>query len=289
MMRYTVALLALWAIGSTVYAQAPGTSSTWGSVYVSGGSFVVADAPLFRNDMRLLAPGSSLLEQDLSGYKFTNDRYEVGTGCFEATIGLQPFKREVGSGPELRLGVSYAGLVNQRAALRRTTRLPYDTLTSSQTGQQSFVDSVYRDNIRLDHHAERIGVNASLTWRTHGRWSVYGGFGIAGGPVLNARTELRRNATSGVEPRSSSDNDGYFGYYSYAADDVETFRNGAGWWVSTYLPLGLDLQIARSGTFFSRLHLFYEVRPQMVFHGSAELGSTTSFGAQSLFGLRLKL
>lgn len=251
---------------------------------------MVTDAPLFSNDMGVLAPGSRLLDRDLSGHKFTNDRYESGTGSFEASIGLHPFKGSGARGPELRLGVIHAGLVNQSAVLQRTTRQPYDTLTSSQTGEQTFVDSVHRDQVLLDHSAERFGVNASLIWRTQGRWSLYGGVGLAGGPVLNARTQVRARVKGGVEPNEPTEGDAYYGFDGFwGNDDVETFRNGTGWWVSTYLPLGLDFQLARTGTFFSRLHVYYELRPQMVFQGSPELGSSTAFGVQTLFGLRLKI
>ncbi len=248
----------------------------------------MADAPLFSNDIRLLAPGSRLLDRDLSDHKFTNDRYEVGTGSFEASIGLRPFRRADKMGPELRVGVIYAGLVDQSAALRRTTRMSYDTLTSSQTGVQTFVDSVFRDNIRLRHSAERIGVSASLIWRTQGRWSLYGGVGVAGGPTLNARSEVRSDETRSTEIRDFTQGEVYGSDFN-ASDDVELFRNGNGWWLATYLPIGLDFQLARTGTFFSRLHLFYEIRPQMVFQGSPELGSNSAFGMQTVFGLRLRL
>jgi len=242
--------------------------------------------------MNTLAPGSTILNRELGQHRFSNETFEIGSGAVEFALSIHPFKRPNAPGPELRVGLCYAGTMNRSATLQRTIREPYDTLTSSQTGEQFLVDSVFRDRIWLDHSAERMGVSASLIWRTRGRWSLYGGVGFAGGPLLNARTEVRWTVSNTVEPhRDTADEEPYFGFNGEDGTDevLEAYRNGNGWWLATNLPIGLDFQLARRGLFFSRLHLFNEVRPQMVVQGTRESGTSSSFGAQSVFGLRLCL
>jgi len=274
---------------ATVSAQVP-DSSRLSSVYLAGGAFMAADQPLFRGDLSRLAPGSPLLEDDLSDHTFGNDRYYFATLGLDISIGLLPFRTADRSGPELRLGLTYAGVMSQGAWLEKTERTPYDTLTSSQTGQQVFVDSVERSTIWVDRYAERFGINASLIWRTKGRWSLFGGVGAVGGPILNARTDVSKAVYNGVENATTNGSNGYGYSGAFGRNDgQESYRNGTGWWFAGQIPLGLDLQIARRGLFWSQLHLYYELRPQFLLQNAPELGTYSSFGIQSLFGVRLTL
>ena len=270
-------------------AQSP-DSSRLGSIYIAGGGFMAADQPLFRGDLARLAPGSPLSEEDLTDHKFGNDRYYDGTGVFEVSLSILPFWTTDRSGPEVRLGLTYAGVMSQGAWLQKTERTPYDTLTSSQTGEQFFMDSVKRSTYWVDRYAERFGVNASLIWRTQGRWSLFGGVGFVGGPVLNARTDVSKAVHEGVESATTNGSGGYDHSGAFGRNDAqESFRNGTGWWFAGQIPLGLDFQIARRGSFWSQLHLYYELRPQLLLQNAPELGTYSSFSIQSLFGVRLKL
>ncbi len=282
-------LIGLFLATSVATAQAP-DSSRWGSVYVAGGAYLDAGQPLFRGDLDKLTPGSVLLAQELADHNFSNDRYYAGSGSFEISVGLHPCKRADRQGPELRLGVIYGGEVSQSAFLQRTTRTPYDTLTSSQTGEQVFVDSVHQSNYWIHRSAERFGLNLSMIWRTDARWSFFGGAGLAGGPAMNAGTSVTHDTYEGIDGPGSNYENGHYSHGGYGNQDgLEVFRNGTGWWLSMYTPIGLDFQIARRNAFWNRLHLYYEVRPQLIVQGSPELGSYTDFGIQSLFGARLKL
>ncbi len=281
--------IGLCLVTAAAIAQAP-DSSRWGSVYVAGGAYLVADQPLFRGDLDKLTPGSTLLGQDLDDHTFTNDHYYTGTGSFEISLGLQPWKHQDREGPELRLGVTYGGGISQSAFLQRTVRTPYDTLTSSQTGEQVFVDSVHESKYWIHRTSERFGMNASMIWRTRARWSFFGGGGFAGGLSMNARTTVQHDVVEGIDGPGSNYESGHYSYgYSGNATNEELFRNGTGWWLALYTPIGLDFQLARRSTFWNRLHLYYELRPQIIVQNAPELSTYTDFGIQSLFGVRLKL
>lgn len=274
---------------SGTMAQTP-DSSRWGAVYVAGGAYLVAGQPLFRGDLDKFAPGSVLLAQDLDDHTFSNDRFYSGSGSFEISLGLYPCLRQGHQGPELRVGVIYGGEVAQSAFLQRTIRTPYDTLTSSQTGEQVFIDSVHQSNYVVRRSAERFGLNASMIWRTQARWSFFGGAGLAGGLCMNALTSVEHDVIEGVDgPGVNYGTDHHSHTYYGTTVDEELFRNGTGGWLALYTPIGLDFQLARRSTFWNRLHLYYELRPQFMVQGSPELGTYTTLGMQSLFGARLKL
>ena len=289
-MRLT--LLAIGFLGIQLMAAAQASdSSRWGSIHVAGGSYFVKDATLFRNDIAALVPILGLDDRNLMEYRFTDETFATGLGVFEIAVGYHPFGDTERRGPEVRAGISYAGTQNLRAGLDRTTRAPYDTLTSSQTGDQTFVDSVFSDRIRVQHTAQRVGLNAAIIWRSSGRWSVYGGVGVAGGPVLNARTEVWQDGNRDVAERedNTEDVDLIAPWDLPLPNTSEVYRNATGWWFSMYVPFGIDLQLARKKTFLSRVHLLMEVRPQLAHQGTPELGARTSIGQQTLSGLRLEL
>jgi opacity protein-like surface antigen len=288
---FRVALtLAVLCAGAAATIAQESVPSRLGSVYVAGGAFMAADQPIFRGDLAKLAPGSPLLAHDLADHQFMNERYHTGTPVFDVSIGILPFRTAERMGPELRLGLTYAGAMSNGAWLERTVRTPYDTLTSSQTGQQIFVDSVERSTYWIDHSAERLGINASLIWRTQGRWSLFGGVGVVGGVVMNSRTDVSKTVWTGVEGPMTN----WYSAYGVPAafgrnSPLESYRNGTGWWCAGQIPFGIDLQIARNNAFWNKMHLFYELRPQLLLQHLPELGTYSAFSLQSLIGVRLKL
>ncbi|MBK8612608.1 MAG: hypothetical protein IPN85_03810 [Flavobacteriales bacterium] len=273
---------------SWTLAQSP-DSSSWGSVYIGGGAFFAGSQPLYRQELALITSGSTLLAGGHVDHDYSNAGYEDATGLLDAGISFHPFRKSAGLGPELRVGFLYGGRSTLTGYLRRSTRTPYDTLTSSQTGETFYVDSVHSSTYLVEYSAERFGLSTSLVWRTKGRWSIYGGVGLAGGLLMNARTEVYHSTYDGVDdPNNNRPSDVHDGRYS-GNGGTETFRNGTGWWLSLNTPLGLDFQVARRSAFWSRVHLYDELRPQLLFQGTPELGTGTNFGVQSVFGVRLKL
>ncbi len=286
-MKRILPLLFVSALASLhTLAQAP-DSSRWGSVYISGGAFYAGEQTLYRQDVALITSGSTLLAGGLADHDYDGDAYEEGSGLFEAGIGLYPFRKQGQAGPELRVGFLYGGRSTIEGVFFRSTTTPYDTLVSSGTGQVYYIDSVHRSTYGVRYSAERFGLSTSLTWRTKGRrWSVYGGVGLGGGVLLNARTEVSHSTQDLIEGGYFAQQDGRGRYGTYAS---ETFRNGTGWWCGLWTPVGLDFRIARRGDFWSRMHLYYELRPQLLFQGTPELGTHTGFGLQSVFGARFEL
>ncbi len=209
------------------------------------------------------------------------------TYSFAISIGLLPFRKEDRGGPELRVGFMNAGWNERQATLRRTLRTPYDTLVSAATGEQFLVDSVHGSTYHISTKAERIGLDASLVWSTKARWSVYGGIGIMGGPCINARTSMRLEHYEGVI--AAGGHNVYFPQGGKRESVNETIKGDTGWWVSAYVPLGIDFTLAREHPFWKQMHLYYEMRAQLVIQGSPELDNTVGTGMLANFGIRMTL
>ncbi len=291
MQRVTLALAVLLSASCVDKALAQEASPVrrLGAVLMGGGSFVSVDPFFGRGDLLRLAPGSELLSRDLSGYTYSTDDLLSGEGSFDLGISFFPCAKEARNGPELRVGVLFGNGPSLRASESRTTRSPYDTLTSSLTGERVLVDSVNTSEYELGYGAERFGLNGSLVWRRPGRWSLYGGAGLMGGVLMNARTTVSHRVDVRTDNGSS--------YPWNAGDDTfadvpveeESFRNGTGWWFGAYVPLGLDWRAGTVSPFWSRVHFCYELRPQLVIQNIPELATATGGGMQALFLARIEL
>jgi len=257
----------------------------WGSVYVMGGGSRVDRRPLFISDFRRLAPGSTLLEHDFADHVRRRTWFPDNARVSALSVGIRPFRSDERPGPELRLGVTHAGGSAGELHYERRVREPYDTLVSS-GGTRYTVDSVFGSDYDLLHRMDRIGLDASLVFRTKGRsrWSLHGGAGLGFGALFNARTEITHRTRSTVEyPNGSSSNT------DRESLREEVFDNSGGAWVSVYAPLGVGFRLSRKGEFLRRIDLFLESRPQMLLVTGTDLGGTSLFGVQSLFGARVRL
>ncbi|HEY0978411.1 MAG TPA: hypothetical protein VGE21_13140 [Flavobacteriales bacterium] len=275
-----LALLALAAPGRAQEAAPPSRVSSlqWGLGTLAGGT-----PALFQEDLASLAPRSILLQQDLSDHTFHADHYGYADGLFEMSLGLRVFPGIGARAPELRVGVLYSR-TGLEAAFARHTAVPYDTLTSAQTGQQFIVDSVSTSTYDIRYSAERFGVHAALVWSRPARWSLYAGIGVMGGATLNARTEVRHEVVNEVEHLGHDDP--YPTRDRYVEPQRELHRNRSGWWTGGYVPLGVDFRLGRSHVFWSRIHLCYEVRPMLMVQGIPEIGSVTTFHVAPILLLR---
>lgn len=282
-----IALLVGWS--SLVMAQDATPVRRSGSVHLGGGGFVSVDPFFGRADMARFAPGSELLSRDLSDHTFGKENWISGEGSFDMGISFFPCATTERQGPELRIGVLYGSGPSLGGTLSRTTRTPYDTLTSSQTGVRTVIDSVNQSEYRMRYSAERFGSNASLVWRRAGRWSLYGGAGVMGGVLMNARTTVIHEVEAYTDGGYSHPWSGGDHEFDDTLEEHETFRNATGWWFGAYVPLGLDWRVATVSPFWSRVHFCYELRPQIIVQNIPELTNATGVGMQALFLARVEL
>lgn len=248
------------------------------------------------NDFKNLAPKSSILQNDLSGYNAYNDDISEGNGAFAVNLGIQ-FRNKQGSGykanPQLRLGFIYFKSTPLSATYYHENRQPYDTLTSSQTGQTYYIDSVSMNYYSMYYSSQQFRLEGSLIFRTNpeARWSLYAGIGLSAGVSLNANTDIYHSQYSYPQMADVSGN--YYGspYYPYYNNEndyyTETFRNKMNFGMSLSVPLGVDFRMANKSEFWRRLHLFYEIKPMLDITSIPEIRTIVNSGLQSSFGLRV--
>ncbi len=223
----------------------------------------------------------------MSDHLFRQGTFSPG-GAFHVSVGFHPFRNEMAKGPELRLGFLSTSQQGISARYERSVHMPYDTLTSSQTGIQYLVDSVTSSAYEITYWYNMAGIHGAAIWRTKRRFSFFGGIGVAAGALYKVHSVVE------YRYRASIESAGLSGPAQGPLEGTEPVREenfplGAGYWWQWHLPMGMDYRLHRDHDLWGRMHLYYEIVPQMLFVQRPALRFTSGIGVQSLFGLRLKL
>ena len=256
-------------------------------IYLQSGSFFGQNKGSLA-DFQTLAPGSSILQQDLSAYQTYPQMFFNLPGQSQSlSVGLGLGKMPNAT---LRLGLMHTSQNNALAtggSYTETFRV--DTLTSSQSGEQYFVDSFSTHSFNANYAQEQLRIDASLLFRYNAdkRWSFFGGIGANFGLSYNAATTVHHR----VSPYGD-----YFGYgfindlmfIDFGTHETETFENKGGFGLGVYAPLGIDFQLGKKREFWKPMHLYMELRPGFNINQIAGLGTTFSVGNFSNAGLRFQ-
>lgn len=238
------------------------------------------------SDFQSLAPNSILLNNDFS--EFTSGSYWKPMGpmgfrgnSFQSIqLGLT-FKNN--PSPLWRIGISHVSS-NMSAGYFNETNTPYDTLTSSQTGEQYYVDSVKIENYFMSYGSQQLRIETSLLYRTNPekRWSLYAGIGMSLGISLNAQTRINYNTYSFVS--GLSNNNSYLNNYEEIHEKIVNKTNITS---SVFVPMGVDFRIGKNREFWKKIHLYYEMKPTLSFASIPELTTLTSINLSSCLGLKV--
>ncbi len=246
------------------------------------------------SDFQALAPESALLNTDFTAYNASSGFYGItGSSVFSVMVGLQFTDKQQStykSNPLLRLGVSYLGGTTLSGNYYKEDRITYDTLTSSQSAQVVYLDSVNTTTYGMNYATEQIRFDASLIFRTipEARWSLYSGIGCSGGLSFNSYTEIYTGSYSRTETRGPENGTSTYYYYAESDNfDSETFRNENNFAAAAYIPMGVDFRIGKNKEFWKQTHLFYELRPGLNITSIPELRTIMNASLQQGFGLRI--
>ncbi|MFN8699716.1 MAG: hypothetical protein ACK500_06750 [Flavobacteriales bacterium] len=244
-------------------------------------------------EFRLLAPGSEILKDDITRFSSTPSVGSFGN-AFTAQIGLSIRNKEKTGyhpGRTLRLGINYFSQNRYSFYSTRTITSPWDTLASAQTGEQVIVDSTYMESYFFDYWVDHLRLDAALIFSTvkESRWSWFGGLGMTFGPSLISETSVTYSESRGTKVRGTNPSYGLFGNGNLeveAQQELYSLKTVIGG--SVYLPAGVDFRIGKRREFWKPVHLFYEIRPQVLYTNIPELGSSLRGGIQQGFGIRVK-
>lgn len=257
-------------------------------VFVNTGFIAAANPVNGLEDFKTIAPTSELLKNELSSFNLTKRPDALINPLFGMQMGMQ-FRRKgtttYRSNPLLRVGFSYSSGPVLAYSLSQQLSQAADTLISSQTGQQYFVDSIFRQTYDMYLNAQLLQLDASVIFRTNqnARLSAYAGAGFSVGAAINASTDIRYSENK--YSNSQYDSDSY--HSNPSAEKSEHFNAGSLSSYSIYTPLGADCRVGKGDGFLSKLHLFYEIRTGIRMSSVSGLTTIKSPYFQNNFGIRV--
>lgn len=247
------------------------------------------------NDFNTLAPQSVLLKNNTADFTGGGDLGISGNSMFSMMVGfkmLDSDKSTFKSNPNFRVGVSYMTNNALNHNLHKTVRKPYDTLTSTSTGQSVYIDSLSTQYYGMRYTSDQLRLDGSLIYRTqtNSRWSLYAGIGINVGVSVNASTHIYYNDIKRTETRFSDGNTASSYYFSSSENgQIENFNNKTNWGASAYMPMGVDFRIGKKNEFLKKIHLFYDLRSSVNVTSIPELQTLTSVSMQHGLGIRVSM
>jgi hypothetical protein len=260
--------------------------------YIQSGMVLGRNSSGMLSDFQKLAPKSTLLNNNFSGYTSSNeDNFgNKRNTAFSAMVGIKFRNKQqtaYKSNPLLRIGISYFSGSNLSSSFYKEDYKRYDTLTSAKTGQSVYMDSVTSRRYNMNYASEQLRLDVSLIFRTNAkaRWSLFGGFGISSGFSFNSVTRISYNKNNYTEISPNGNN--YQGYYSNRNEQTENFKNKSYFVASSFLPMGVDFRIGKKKEMWKKIHLYYEARPFISFSSLPELSTLVRSGVQSSLGLRV--
>jgi hypothetical protein len=255
-------------------------------IHISSGTGSMRGQDGTLSDFAKLAPNSAILGMDLSQLKPYNDNYNgfglnSGSNFTSIQLGLQCAKMPKFT---FRVGITHVsnfGLLSAHGGFTETAR--YDTLTSSQTGQQTFIDTSYSRSYHMNYSDQQIRLDGAMIFRMfpEKRWSLHAGLGASIGMSYRASTS--------IQLWESSYNYYSTGNYGYGTGTNESFKNKNSLGAALYIPLGVDFCIGKKREFWMPFHLYAETRPSLNINSINGIGTTFSPGMSSALGLRVKL
>jgi hypothetical protein len=241
------------------------------------------------DDFKTLAPSSSILAMDFSQFNPQGfPTYQTPgmnlSSTYSLQLGLQCVKK-----PNItcRVGITHVSNGGVLSAFGSYSQsFPYDTLTSSQTGEQIFLDSTNTKYYSMNHSNQQIRLDGALIFRMfpEKRWSIHTGLGATLGMSYQSNTNISYWESSSM---FSSYYDG--NYYNQQNGEQESYKNKNSVGASLYIPFGVDFCIGKKREFWMPFHLYVETRPSLNINSINGIGTTFSTGMSSALGLRVKL
>jgi len=249
----------------------------------------MADAPI--SDFKALAPQSLLWNTDLTDFFPSGSIIMKNRPMFSALVGFQFSDRQKSkykTNSLLRLGISYFSGSKLTGGIFKADSKPFDTLTSSQTGQQLFIDSVSTRSYTMNYSAEQVRFDGSFIFSTNPihNFSMFIGIGMTAGFSINANTNIYYDYYSNKQSNNGSVT--YQDYY-FEPEKSEHITNKMNYSVSVYAPMGFDFRLGKENIFWEKIHLFYELRPGVNFTSIPELRTMTNINLQQGLGIRVSV
>jgi len=240
------------------------------------------------SDFRKLMPASAVLDT-FSGanYSFGSSSGSVNANFnLLASLHLKNWKKG-----ELRFGVS--SFSNQTFSSYYSKSYSYrsDTLTSSATGQQTFIDTTVNYGLNMSQQVDFIRLEVAAIFRTSEfkRLQFYTGVGIS--TSIGYRATATLNYSRGVSSGNFSGQNYGPGDYSNKPTERITEKNSnkVNFIHGLYIPLGAELKLHKlEEEPKHKFSIYSEFRPSIAYLVVPEIASTFNVAFQGSFGLRYR-
>ncbi len=237
---------------------------------------------------------SSHIPTNLNEYQSGFFDYSNGSATFEIMMGFAWRSSEEHGNKahkRLRIGLSYSqpSIISSSYHLNR--KYPFDTLISTQSGSEFYIDSTYSSNLGMSYDISSLNLNTAFLWSTDdkARISFYGGVSLSLALSFSSKVILSRNDFTYL-----SYEDGYaISYFSPSSQFLhqghESFRQSSSLGFGFSSPIGMDWRIGRQGKNLNELHLFAEVRPGVNFNNIPDYELISQFRNSWHLGLRFSI
>jgi len=239
-------------------------------------------------DFQKLAPESELLKKNISGFDYAHSTVVNGNGPALAGNVIYEINQnndEKRFRQELHFGFVYNSITISSLSAYKENRFRVDTLRSSQTGNQFFVDSISIESYGADYDQDQLMLSSTyiISGKGENRLKFYTGIGIAAGISVSASTNVYYSKNSYIdsefEGRTSNGNDDFL-FRS------ERFTNANSFLARVYLPIGLDFKLSKRSENWNKCHILLETQPNLTYSTIPELKSTINTGNLSSLGFR---
>jgi hypothetical protein len=250
------------------FSEKPSRKLTLSGIEVSGGvSHTMNYSQTFAQFQALVSHSEVLTKHPYEVYHTWPATYWTNSGVAGAALRFRmakPGSRDVGKGPEFRLGIRYQG--NHYHFLNTNHREAFliDSLYNGQGEVIGHIDSVESHFYTLLYKSDQLHVDFSMIYSTRPdlRFTLFGGIGVAGG--FSTRSWLQVNQFTRTYSISQIQGYGYahhYQHYFYLIPQTtrEQAPGNAGGIV--YLPMGLRFRPGKSDSEARHLQLFYELQP----------------------------
>jgi hypothetical protein len=232
-------------------------------------------------------PESEILNRDYSNFSRQNYGYNGDITSLQFLFGYQ-LKSNDRIENRLRMGISYGGFSIGTSSYFNTTSHAYDTLTSSRTNEEFYVDSVYSENLDFRSNAQQVGLDLSYIFRAnpYGRWSFYTGIGLELG--VNFNTKFEANYYGGSYYQS----EGTYSYYNFeetqnsSVFEQEIYDIDDSFYTKLYVPIGINFRIAKNNNFWKHVLIYSEFRPAIQFSNIENNSQIDPILGFAILGLR---
>ncbi len=212
-------------------------------------------------------------------------------------VQLKPFSEKSKLSQMLRFSIGAGGRQSQYAQWEHVDHFAYDTLTSSQTGEQYYLDSISINTWQKSYESSECQISTQYLIQTdrERRISGYAGAGVGLGITRMSTVNVWQTQSTGVQTveylNDQDDDQHYYYQNNYSTLEMTTVNKATESHAGTLnanlqVPVGFDFRLSKKNNFASRTVIGAEATYMFLMHKIPEVRVVT--GSQVRFGVHLR-